>query len=268
MSGPVGLPLRPGYHDDRAGRHGSGAGSNAAGEYRHRARFFRDQPTRFGLLPRHAPGSAIRWFDAAPCYMYHTINAWEEGERVVLIGCRIDAPLVGDPDNPTLHSGWQAPEIGFLRLDPRLHRWTFDLATGAVTEADLDEVPTEFPRMDNRRLGRRSRYAYNPRLAAAPTVLFDGLIKYDCDTGQAWTHEYPAGWYGGEVVFAPRPGGAGEDEGYLLTFVVHEDSGASELHVLDAQRVEGPPLCRVQVPQRVPTGYHAWWVDAATSCSA
>ena len=223
-----------------------------------RVGFFRDKPTRFGILRRHAPGSEVRWFEASPCYMYHTINAWEEGDRIVLVGCKIENPFAGDPHNPK--GGPEAPTIGFLRLEPKLHRWTFDLVTGAVTEEQLDDTLGEFPRMDNRALGRRSRYSYTPRLAAAPTLLFDGFTKHDTDTGKSWFHRYPAGQYGGEVVFAPRQGSTAEDDGYLITFVADEQSGASELHILDAAHVGEEPVARLTIPQRVPTGYHAWWI--------
>jgi carotenoid cleavage dioxygenase len=222
--------------------------------------FFRDKPTRFGLLPRHAPGSAIRWFEVEACYMYHTINAWEEGDRVVILGCRIDHPLAGDPTNPDL--GRVVPEIGFLRLEPYLTRWTIDLVTGKVTEERLDDALGEFPRMDNRALGRRSRYAYNQSLAQAPTLLFDGVTKYDTDTGKKWEHRWPEGRFGGEVVFAPRQGSRSEDDGYLLTFVADEATGASEMVILDAAHLGEEPVARVTIPQRVPTGYHAWWIPA------
>ncbi|MET0805020.1 MAG: carotenoid oxygenase family protein, partial [Acidimicrobiales bacterium] len=63
---------------------------------------------------------------------------------------------------------------------------------------------------------------------------------------------------------APRAGSTEEDDGYLITFVAEEATGASELQVLDAQRPADEPVCRLAVPQRVPTGYHTWWVDEAT----
>jgi carotenoid cleavage dioxygenase len=222
--------------------------------------FFRDAPARIGVLPRRAPGSAIRWFDASPFYMYHAINAWEEGDAIVLVGCKIDHPLVGDPGNPT--GGPEVPTIGFLRLEPSLYRWRLDLRTGTVKEDRLDDTRAEFPRMDNRRLGRRSRYVYDPRIASAPTLLFDGFLKYDTEAGRSTTHRYAEGWYGGEVVFAPRAGSTAEDDGYLITFVVEERTGASELHILDARDADREPVARVQIPQRVPTGYHAWWIPA------
>ena len=39
-----------------------------------RVRFDKGMPSRFGLLPRYGQGSEIRWFEAPPCYMYHTVN--------------------------------------------------------------------------------------------------------------------------------------------------------------------------------------------------
>lgn len=221
--------------------------------------FFRDKPTRFGIIPRFGKGDTIRWFEASPCYMYHTVNAWEQGDEIVLLGCKIVNPLAGDVNNP---KNVQAPSIGFLRLEPHYHRWTFNLKTGAVKEEELDDTLAEFPRMDNRALGRKSRFSYHPRIAPAETMFFDGVIKYDTDSGKSWTHRYPAGRFGGETVFAPREGSKGEDDGYLVTFVADEQTGESELYILDAAHVDEEPVARIQIPTRVPTGYHTWWIPA------
>ena len=218
--------------------------------------FDTELPARFGILDRHADGGDIRWFEAEPCYMYHTINAWESGDEVVLVGCRIDNPLAAVDD------GGAVPHIDVLRLEPYLHEWRFDLKTGAVRERALDDVMTEFPRMNNQRLGRPTRYSYNPRIAAEPALLFDGFVKYDTEAGTSETHEYGAGRFGGETVFAPRVGAKAEDDGYVLTFVTEAGTGASEVVVVDAQRVADGPVARVEIPQRVPIGYHTWWVGA------
>ncbi|HEY2515215.1 MAG TPA: carotenoid oxygenase family protein [Polyangiaceae bacterium] len=223
-------------------------------------RFYREQPSRFGILPRRGTNADVRWFEASPCYVYHTVNAWEDGDKVVLLGCKIPNPLTGDPHNPT--SSRQAPAIGMLRLDPCIHKWTFDLATGQAKEEPLDDVLAEFPRMDNRTLGRKSRFSYHQRVVSAETLLFGGVIKYDVERGTSATHRYPKGWFGGETAFCPRAGSTGEDDGYLCTFVNEEATGASELYVLDARDVERPPVARLVIPQRVPTGYHTWWVTA------
>jgi carotenoid cleavage dioxygenase len=224
-----------------------------------RVKFFRDKPARFGLIPRRGTGADMRWFEAEPCYIYHTINAWEEGDEVVLLGCRIADPLVGDPNNPK--DKHPVPAIGLQRLEPHLHEWRMNLVTGKLTERRISDKLLEFPRMDNRVLGKKSRYSYVPRLAHAPTLVFDALVKHDHQTGAETTYEYPKGWCGGEAVVCPRTGSQAEDDAYLVTFAVEASSGKTEAYVWSA-RDFGAPLARVEIPHRVPIGYHAWWVSA------
>jgi carotenoid cleavage dioxygenase len=229
---------------------------------RMRLKMEREAPARIGVVPRFGGNADVRWFEVAPFFMYHVVNAWEEGEKIVLLGCRIADPLEGDPHNPP--TARPAPALGHLRLAPVLHRWTLDLATGEAREETIDDVYTEFPRINDAHLGQPSRYSYHPRLAAAPTLLFDALIRYDLAGGATEVHVYPQGWYGGEASFAPRAGGSGaEDEGYLVTFVQEEATGRSELYVIDAADMAAPAVARVRIPQRVPTGYHTRWVPQA-----
>lgn len=219
-----------------------------------RVRFYSDKPSRFGVIPRLGDPSSIRWFEARACYMYHTINAWEEGDEIVLTGCRIENPI------PSSRDGRVIPHLDVLALEPYLYEWRFNLVSGAVRERALDDVMTEFPRMNNAVLGRRSRYSYNPRIAPETELSYDGVVKYDTEAGTSATCVYGPGRFGGETVFAPRIGAKAEDDGYLLTFVVDERAGTSEAVVIDARDVAKGPVARLRIPQRVPIGYHSWWV--------
>ena len=58
------------------------------------------------------------------------------------------------------------------------------------------------------------------------------------------------------------PGGAGEGEGYLLTFVYDHAKNSSSSAVLDATNVAKGPLAEIALPQRVPHGFHGVWVPA------
>jgi carotenoid cleavage dioxygenase-like enzyme len=220
-----------------------------------RVKFYRDKPARFGVIPRH--GTTPRWFEAEPCYIYHTINAWEEGDEIVMIGCRIADPLVGDPNNPS--SNLPIPTIGLQRLEPFMHEWRMNLATGKTTERRLSDVMSEFPRMDNRVLGRPSRFTYAPLVAHAETLSFYGVTKHDRQTESEQAFTYPKGTFGGEVVVCPRDGSNAEDDAYLVTFTIAEDAKESELYVWSAADF-GEPIARAKIPARVPAGYHAYWV--------
>lgn len=49
-------------------------------------KFFPDTPTRFAVVPRRGETADIRWFEADPTYVLHWINAYEEGDEIVLDG--------------------------------------------------------------------------------------------------------------------------------------------------------------------------------------
>jgi carotenoid cleavage dioxygenase-like enzyme len=229
---------------------------NALRQGRYKIDFHRELPTRFGIIPRHGDNTQIRWFEADPCYMYHTINAWEAGDEIILEGCRVKKPTPPD----VASDGKLERMLAYLRLDACIYRWRFNLRTGAVHEGPLDDNNTEFPTINTWQMGHQSRYAYNVHISSAPTLLFDGLVKYDTATGRSDTHWFGPGVYGSEAPFAPRSNATAEDDGYLLTFVYDERESCSELHILDARDITAEPIARVRIPQRVPIGFHACWV--------
>jgi carotenoid cleavage dioxygenase len=219
--------------------------------------FYPEMPSRFAILPRR--GGVPRWFEAEPCYIYHTVNAWEEGDEVVLVACRVADPV--PPIDPA--DGPWARMMANLRIHSTLHRFRFNLITGATREERLDDRVSEFPTIANAWRTKRSRWSYNVTFAPTPTVRFDGLIKYDTDTGAAERFDFGPGRFGSESPFAPRLGAAAEDDGYVLSFVNDEREGAAELWILRAQQLARGPVARVRLPQRIPFGFHGAWVDGA-----
>ncbi len=213
--------------------------------------FERHRPSRFGIVPRFGDNSNIRWFESPACYVFHTLNAYEEGDEVVLMGCRMSSTTVfTSEDSPS------DPEVNI----PRLYQWRFNLKTGGVREEMLDDVASDFPRVNENFLGQKTRYGYAGRMKKGFTPLFDGLIKYDHQSGKSETHEFGGGRYGGEAVFVPRASGT-EDDGWLITFVYDTALDRSELVVVNALDMTGEPVARVIIPQRVPYGFHGAWVS-------
>lgn len=225
-------------------------------EGKRRIRFDPHTPARIGVLPRDADDDQTRWFEIPACYVYHTINAYEDGSEIVLHACRVDNPLPRSRE-PTPST---RARLEFLELYPVLWEWRLDRATGQVRERQLDDVPSEFPRINDDRLGVRTRYSYNPRVADEPTLLFDGLLKYELGSGACEAHDFGPDRFGDEPVFVPRPGATEDDEGWLVTFVHDRREATSELWVIDAKDFAREPVARVRLPGRVPIGFHAAWV--------
>jgi carotenoid cleavage dioxygenase len=227
----------------------------AAKAGRHKLFFDSSMPARFGLIPRHGNGDEIKWFDAEPCYVYHSVNAWEEGEEIVLDLCRVTKPEPR-PDAATP----LAKLLSYLRLDAHLYRYRFNLRTGTTHEEFLDDDNTDFPSIDLSRIGRPNRYAYNVHISPENTLLFDAIVKYDVTKGIDERWRCGAGRWASEAPFAPRANAVSDDDGYLVSFVYDQLEDRSEVVILDAADITSGPVARVILPQRVPIGFHATWV--------
>jgi carotenoid cleavage dioxygenase-like enzyme len=144
--------------------------------------------------------------------------------------------------------------------DARLHRWVLDPATGTVTETPLHDRGIEFPTLDDARIGREARFRY----AVADSGGRAGVVKFDAEHGTVTEHAMADDTVAGEAVFVPSAApGRAEDDGWLLTITTRRDGGASELLVLDATDVAGPPVAAVTLPRGVPSGFHGSWIDDA-----
>ena len=144
-----------------------------------------------------------------------------------------------------------------------LHRWTIDRAAGVVGEERLDDRPIEFPRVDDRCVGRRHRYGYAVTNVASVGEQSMHLVKYDLATGAAAVHDFGAGRMPAEGVFVPAGDRAGEDAGYVLLYVYDAARDGSDLVILDAARFAAPPVATIHLPQRVPFGFHGNWIADA-----
>ena len=151
------------------------------------------------------------------------------------------------------------------RLQTRLHRWRFNLVTGATSEEQLTDSITEFGMINAGYAGRDYRYAY-AATGKPGWFLFDGLVKHDLHTGSEERFAFDDGVYGSETAMAPRSnvagraapgsnvagraapgtGSTGEDDGYLVTLTTDMTDDASYCLVFDAARVADGPVCKLR----------------------
>jgi carotenoid cleavage dioxygenase len=211
-------------------------------------RWSADYGARLGVMPRGGSNADVRWLEIEPCYVFHPMNAFDDGEAVVLDVARY----------PHM---WRTSAEDFATAS--LHRFRIDLAGRRVQEERLDDRGIEFPRVDPRCEGRPYRYGYAVGFAegaGGDGPRFGSLIQYDHATGTSRTHDFGPGRVPGEGVFAPASDAAGENEGCVLTLVFDEHRNQSELAILDATAFDKPPIATVALPQRVPFGFHGNWI--------
>jgi carotenoid cleavage dioxygenase-like enzyme len=209
-------------------------------------------PARLGVMPRTGTDADVRWYDINPCYVFHPMNAYEDGDRIVL-------------DVARMSHVWRDSMMDFPM--PELWRWTIDTTTGKVHEEKIDDRPAEFPRVPDAMVGQPHRYGYMMAIPEAtgfedPMSQSGALLKYDRHTGARTDFDLGRGCLPGEPVFVPAAGATNEDDGYLMTYVYDASSDTSRLIVVDAATMDPTPVATVELP-RIPFGFHGNWVDSS-----
>lgn len=219
-------------------------------------RFHQEIPSRFGVIPRYGAAEQVKWFEFTPGYVLHMVNAWEEGDWIVMDGCfQPDPTIRRDPAEGALGS-----MLAYLRYKGHLRRWRMNMKTGARSEEQLDDLNVEFCLPDANLYGVKSRFSYHQRIPTDfQTLAFDALVKYDHESGGRDVYEYGPEWFASEAPFAKSTKGGEEDNGYVITLVTHGSDYRSEAWIFDAKRITTGPIARVKIPARVACGFHASW---------
>jgi carotenoid cleavage dioxygenase len=211
-----------------------------------------DAGARVGILGRGEHGDNTTWIDIDPCYAFHVMNAFDDGDVVVLDVCRYERMF----DNP--------PGGLLTSALPHLQRWRIDPAARRVSITDLDDRAVEFPRVDAVVAGRSYRYGYCVVASQDDTATdFIGLVRYDHQRDEAVEHRFGEGQSPGEPIFVRALDGNADDEGWVLTVVYDAARGASDVVILDASSIDGKPEAVIHLPARVPFGFHGSWVPIA-----
>jgi carotenoid cleavage dioxygenase-like enzyme len=224
------------------------------------AKFFPELPTRLAVILRRGQTSDIVWFEADPTFVLHWVNAYEEGDQIVL-----DGFFQQDPEPPAGNGTLYQRMFRFLDNDlmgPKLHRWRLNLTTGQALEEPLSDTVSEFGMINGHHGGRRHRYTYSA-LSKPGWFLFTGIVKHDGVTGQEESYRFAEGVFASETAMAPRVGSQGEDDGYLVTIISDMNRDVSECLVFDARNLAAGPVCRVLLPERVSSGTHSTWAPGS-----
>ncbi len=210
-------------------------------------------PARLGVMPRDGTDAEVRWYDIDPCYVFHPMNAYEDGDRIVL-------------DVARFSHIWRDSAMDFP--SPALWRWTIDTGSGRVQEQQVDDRAAEFPRVADSVVGLKHRYGYMMAMSGLsegePKNVRGAVLKYDRQTGARSEISFGSGCTPGEPVFVPAAGGRNEDDGYLMTFVHDAASDTSRFVVMDAATMDDTPIASIELP-RIPSGFHGSWIPSAVA---
>ncbi|MGK2878591.1 MAG: carotenoid oxygenase family protein [Solirubrobacterales bacterium] len=212
-----------------------------------------EEGTRITLIDRDSGEIGGEW-TAEPGFCFHHVNAWEDGEDVVVDLCRFDdASIVENLYLEAIRKG-EYPEDASAYL----HRYRLKPGAERAEEHRVSEEPIELPRINYRENNCRPySCVYGVGMAPGTGVPFDRLVKIDATRGSStvWQED---DCLVGEPVFVAAPNAKSEDDGVLLSLALDGRLGRSMLLVLDARDMT--ELARAEVSRAVPPGFHGNFV--------
>ena len=216
-----------------------------------------EKGTWVGVIRRDQSVDEMRWLQADPCYVFHPMNAWSDGNKIVADMMQFEeAPLFPKTDG-------SKPDP--KKANAKLCRWSIDLDDGSdsFSREYIDDRSAEFPRIDERRAGltyRHGFYATSEKRDTGDRGAFNGIAHIDHETGERREFKLPGGDAVSEPVFVQRNDNAEEGDGYLLATAYRWDERRSDLLVFDTDDVAKGPIAVAQLDTRVPYGFHGCWV--------
>ena len=212
-----------------------------------------------GVMKRQGKASDIVWFRAESCYVFHVMNAWEEGNRIIADVMQFEeAPLFthpdGSPTDPKKSRRGCAAGLSISPAIPTASRKPISTTSRANSRASTIAAPalpaptagTPAPTPTCRRSARSPAWCMS-------TARDRGAATICCPPATPFP----------KPVFVARGNDAAEGDGWLLAMVWRARENRSDLAVFNATDVEAGPVALVQLGHRVPDGFHGNWVGAA-----
>jgi len=213
---------------------------------------------KFWLVPRDGgafAGQKPRIIDAPDGFVFHHLNAWEEGDDVVVESIfYADFPSIG-PDDDFRSVNFELLPEGLLE------QCRINLSDGTVSSQRLSERCCEFAMVNPEREGLPCRFAW---MAVTERETgndpLQAIKKLDLQSGERRVWSAAPRGFVSEPLMVPRPGSSTEDDGWVLCLVWNGARCASDLVILDAASLA--EVAVLELPLAVPHGLHGSWAPA------
>jgi carotenoid cleavage dioxygenase-like enzyme len=194
---------------------------------------------RLGVMDRYSTTDTVVWIDIDPCYVFHPLNSYDEGDKIVMDVVRFQKTFTAFNDND---------------YDKRsqLVRWTIDTDSRSVESQVLSDIDQDFPRVNPQYECHKHRFGYSVQHGGKNN--YSALLKFDLELGTTEIHSVGENNAPCEPVFVSA--GDNEDAGYIISVVYNDETETSEVHIIDAQKFSSEPLAIVKLNARVPFGFH------------
>ncbi len=214
--------------------------------------------TNFLVVNKNS-GKLVARFRSEAFFAFHHINAYEQGDRIVLDIAASDQPdLIYKSYLKLLRAATQSedhPLAEYRRYHLPLHRCnrSTEVSYELLSDHRIEMVCINQDRCQ----GRAYQYAYAVSHNVTWPSLVGQLVKLDVERKTAITWFEPQ-TYPGEPIFVAAPEATTEDDGVILSVVLDAAKAKSFLLLLDARSLT--ELGRAYLPHHVPLEFHGLFV--------
>ncbi|KAJ9702305.1 hypothetical protein PVL29_004176 [Vitis rotundifolia] len=234
---------------------------------------------RIGVMPRYGNADSVQWFDVEKHCLFHNFNSFEDGNEVVIRGCRSPAAIIPGPDHSLNKFEWFSKGLKPIE--------TFkESSTGSTQEGYLfarvkernltgTDFPMDFPMINEHFRGVKQKYGYTQVRDCMASSSCGSLAKLYFEESDSKLsvkegkgehlikveyHRFAENNFCSGSVFVPKGGSSEEDDGWIVSFVPNEDTDVSQVHIFDAKKFRSKPIAKITLPQRVPYGFHGIFI--------
>ncbi|CAK9087903.1 unnamed protein product [Durusdinium trenchii] len=218
-----------------------------------------DLGTRCVLLRRSDLSTVFDETLKPPVSLYHTVNAFDQGEAVVL--------------QVAAHNG-SREEVERNFQDMYRSTWTdetrcclkelvLDISAGQISvssvgpaEAASFELPTIHPAF----VGRKHRHVFTNSAFPSTAGFANSIERLDLEKNLLDRARFDAGQFAGEPMILPKTGPQEELNAYVCTCVYDANVHKSFFAFFDAGNLAAGPVAKVHLPTHVPYSFHGDWV--------
>lgn len=217
-----------------------------------------DEATLVMIIPRNGKDAPI-YIEAPGTWMWHALNAYEEGGNIIADYVGYDVPdhFLGKSAALTkVMTG----ESGTEKHPGLLHRMKINLKAQTLEDVVLSQRVVEFPYVDQRRVCRKHQVGYFTTAPKA-TIFHSGVVRINLEDGTEDAYIFPTPTHVGEGVLVASVT-QNETDGFLLNVCLDGTTGRSFLAIFNAAQLANGPLARVWLKHHAPLSFHGDWVAA------
>uniref|UniRef100_A0A5B7CCU4 Carotenoid 9,10(9',10')-cleavage dioxygenase 1-like n=1 Tax=Davidia involucrata TaxID=16924 RepID=A0A5B7CCU4_DAVIN len=248
-------------------------------------KYEKEKDARIGVMPRYGDADSIKWFEVESYCTFHILNCFEDGDEVVVRGCKAKGAIIPGPEWGQDKFEWFSR--GFKPLNSIeentdnstadgllfacVYEWRLNMKTDEVKERNLSgtEFSMDFPMINEDFTGVKHKYGYTQVIdseasSSCGKSKYGGLAKLHFDKPKSSSsvpvkveyHKFAKNNFCTGSTFVSKPEAVEEDDGWIVAFVHNEDTDVSQVIVVDAKKFEDEPIAKIPLPQRVPYGHH------------